>query len=150
MASGEILPVAAEIRAALPRFRHLSDAVVLEQSFKLSDAQEMIARQSGFENWQALKAGVKTMTEDKGRKESRPVMTAAEPQLFVTDIKASCDFFTERLGFKVAFVYGEPPYYGQVVRDGARLNLRHVDVPVIDRQAGRDRLDGFKVDRLGP
>ena len=49
-------PVAAEIRATLPRFRHLSDAQVLETSFKLRDAQELIARQLGFESWQALKA----------------------------------------------------------------------------------------------
>ncbi|MGH7948519.1 MAG: VOC family protein, partial [Candidatus Binataceae bacterium] len=68
------------------------------------------------------------------RPASRPIITAAEPQLFVADIKASCDFFTERLGFKVAFVYGEPPFYGQVIRDGARLNLRCVDAPVIDNR----------------
>ena len=28
------------------------------------------------------------------------------------------------MGFSVAFLYGEPPFYGQVFRDGARLNLR--------------------------
>ena len=55
-----------------------------------------------------------------------------EPQLFVADIKASCDFFTGKLGFTVGFIYGEPPFYGQVVRDGARLNLRQVDDPVGD------------------
>ena len=31
------------------------------------------------------------------------------------------------------FLYGDPPFYGQVIRDGARLNLRHVDHPVFDR-----------------
>ena len=50
-------PVAAEIRAALPRFRHLDDHQVLDASFKLSDAQELVARRLGFEGWQALKAG---------------------------------------------------------------------------------------------
>jgi hypothetical protein len=34
--------------------------------------------------------------------------------------------------FAVAFTYGDPPFYAQVFRDGARLNLRHVDTPVID------------------
>jgi len=63
---------------------------------------------------------------------SRPTLIGAEPQLFVTDIKASCDYFIQKLGFKVAFVYGEPPSYAQVFRDGARLNLRHLDDPVID------------------
>ena len=40
---------------------------------------------------------------------------------------ASCEFFVERLGFTIAFTYGEPPFYAQVRRDRARLNLRHVD-----------------------
>jgi catechol 2,3-dioxygenase-like lactoylglutathione lyase family enzyme len=65
---------------------------------------------------------------------SRPFLTLAEPQLFVADIKASCDFYVAKLGFEVGFVYGEPPFYVQVKRDGARLNLRHVDSPVFDRQ----------------
>jgi catechol 2,3-dioxygenase-like lactoylglutathione lyase family enzyme len=38
----------------------------------------------------------------------------------------------------VAFTYGEPPFYAQVFRDGARLNLRHVDRPGFD-VALRDR-----------
>ncbi|HEX4694297.1 VOC family protein [Sphingomonas sp.] len=55
----------------------------------------------------------------------------AEPQLFVTDIAASCAFFA-RIGFAAAFVHGDPPFYAQVAREGARLNLRHVDGPVFD------------------
>jgi catechol 2,3-dioxygenase-like lactoylglutathione lyase family enzyme len=57
---------------------------------------------------------------------------AAEPQLYARDIGASCDFYTQTLGFEVAFIHGEPPFYAQVFRDGARLNLRHVDEPVVD------------------
>src|ERR1051326_5565390 len=45
-----------------------------------------------------------------------PVITAAEPQLLVADVRASCDFFSQKLGFKIAFVYGDPPFYGQVMR----------------------------------
>jgi hypothetical protein len=30
------------------------------------------------------------------------------------------------------FLHGSPPFYGQVMRDGARLNLRLVDVGVLD------------------
>ena len=52
--------------------------------------------------------------------------------MFVADIKASLDFFTQKLGFAIVFAYGEPPFYAQVKRDGARLNLRCVDRPVID------------------
>ena len=64
----------------------------------------------------------------------KAVLIAAEPQLFVADIRASCDFFIQKLGFQVAFVYGDPPSYAQVTRDGARLNLRSVDSPLIDVQ----------------
>jgi catechol 2,3-dioxygenase-like lactoylglutathione lyase family enzyme len=126
-------PVAAQIRAVLPRYRHLSDAEILAHSFKLSDAQELVARQQGFDSWQALKTGVSTMQDQVPRTPSRAVLTAAEPQLFVADIKASCDFFIQKLGFTVVFVYGEPPFFAQVKRDGARLNLRCVDRPLIDR-----------------
>jgi catechol 2,3-dioxygenase-like lactoylglutathione lyase family enzyme len=125
-------PVAEQIRTVLPRFRHLSDAQVLAHRFQLSDAQELVARQSGFASWQALKTGIKTMTNPADRTASKPVLVSAEPQLFVSDIKVSCDFFTGMLGFSIIFVYGEPPFYAQVARDGVRLNLRHVDAPLID------------------
>ena len=32
-------PVAAQIRAALPRFRHIGDVQILESSFRLADAK---------------------------------------------------------------------------------------------------------------
>lgn len=63
---------------------------------------------------------------------TKAVLAGAEPQLFVADITSSCDFFTAKLGFTVAFTYGEPPFYAQVMRDGARLNLRCVERPVIE------------------
>jgi catechol 2,3-dioxygenase-like lactoylglutathione lyase family enzyme len=69
---------------------------------------------------------------------SRPIISAIAAQLFVADIKASCDFFTQKLGFSIVFTYGEPPFYAQVKRDRALLNLKCVDCPVID-PALRDR-----------
>ena len=60
----------------------------------------------------------------------RSILHSTEAQLFVADIQASCAFYTDKLGFAVAFVYGDPPFYGQVTRDHARLNLRAVDEPV--------------------
>lgn len=56
--------------------------------------------------------------------------TTIEAQLFVVDIAASCAFFTEKLGFEVVFTYGTPPFYSQVKRDAARINIRCVDRPV--------------------
>ena len=131
-------PVAAQIRSGLPRFGQMTDSEILAQSFKLSDAQELVARQHGFESWQALKTGVSTMSDHADTISSTAVIAAAEPQLFVADIKASCNFFTAKLGFAIAFSYGEPPFYAQVLRNGARLNLRCVAQPVID-PALRDR-----------
>jgi catechol 2,3-dioxygenase-like lactoylglutathione lyase family enzyme len=72
------------------------------------------------------------MSGHAGMTFTKAAIAGAEPQLFVADIKASCEFFTSKLGFAVAFTYGEPPFYAQVRRDGARLNLRHVDRPLID------------------
>jgi catechol-2,3-dioxygenase len=42
---------------------------------------------------------------------SRPIISAIAAQLFVADIQASCDFFTQKLGFSIVFTYGEPPFY---------------------------------------
>src|ERR1700681_4476396 len=56
-------PVAAQIRSGLPRYRQMSDTEILAQSFKLSDAQQLVARQHGFESWQALKTGLATMSD---------------------------------------------------------------------------------------
>jgi catechol 2,3-dioxygenase-like lactoylglutathione lyase family enzyme len=68
-------------------------------------------------------------------------LIAAVPQLFVSDIVASCAFFTGKLGFVVEFVYGEPPFYAQVKRGGAQIALRHVDRPVMDQVAAAMRAD---------
>ena len=122
-------PVAAQIRAVLPRFKELTDRQILDGDFKLGDAQELVARQSGFETWQALKSGVQAMPEAVAAADT-PKLSAVEPELFVTDIKAACEWFTTRLGFEIVFTYGEPPFYGQVRRDKALLNLRLICEPV--------------------
>jgi uncharacterized glyoxalase superfamily protein PhnB len=60
----------------------------------------------------------------------RPILSSTEAQLFVADIKASCDFYTDKLGFTLSLISGDPPFYAQVTRDQARLNLRVVGEPV--------------------
>jgi hypothetical protein len=122
-------PVAAQIRSGLPRFSQMTDSDILAQSFKLGDAQELVARQHGFESRQALKTGVATMLDHAETISTKAVIAGAESQLFVADIKASCAFFTGKLGFVIVFTYGEPPYYAQVRRDAARINLRCVKQP---------------------
>jgi uncharacterized glyoxalase superfamily protein PhnB len=63
-----------------------------------------------------------------------PDQTPAEPrlhrslaQVFVTDFARAVAFYRDTLGFDVAFTYGEPPFYGEVAREGAAFNLRYVD-----------------------
>lgn len=130
-------PAAAAIRSLLPRFQDLNDRQVLEHAFKLADAQELVARKAGFENWEALKKGLSIVSTSTAP-EKEPFLALSEPQLFVADISRACDFYTGKLGFNIRFTYGEPAFYAQVFRDGARLNLRHVDNPVMDP------------DRIGP
>jgi uncharacterized glyoxalase superfamily protein PhnB len=131
-------PVAAQIRRHLPRFLRMSDSEILAASFKLGDAQEMVAREQGFDSWQALKTGLST-TPRKGKSSpSKATIASAEPQLLVTDIQRSCDFFCEKLGFSLVFSYGKPPFYAQVGRDAARLNLRWVERAMIESGV-RDR-----------
>jgi catechol 2,3-dioxygenase-like lactoylglutathione lyase family enzyme len=123
-------PVAAQIRAALPRFRHIGDVQILESSFRLADAQELVARQMGFGGWQALKSGADAMTDAPRQTAPSLILSSISAQLFVANIKSSCDFYTNKLGFTVEFIYGDPPFYGQVFRDNARLALRLVFEPV--------------------
>ena len=73
------------------------------------------------------------MNNEPRQTTARPILSSIEAQLFVANIKSSCDFYTNKLGFTVEFIYGDPPYYGQVVRDNARLNLRLVCEPVFVR-----------------
>lgn len=136
-------PVAAQIRQFVASFQALSDREIFDHPFRLNDAQELVARKSGFESWLALKQGLATMTQSEPAATSSITLLAAEPQLFVADIKASCDFYTGKLGFRIAFTYGEPPFYAQVVRDGARLNLRKVCRPAFDADFRREEQDAL-------
>ena len=131
-------PVAAQIRELMPRFLNMSDSEILAASFKLSDEQEMVAKQHGFDSWQTLKNGVSTTSRKVKSSPSKATIVGAEPQLFVADVKRSCEFFCEKLGFSLVFSYGNPPYYAQLGRDAARLNLRCVEGPVIESTV-RDR-----------
>jgi uncharacterized glyoxalase superfamily protein PhnB len=58
---------------------------------------------------------------------------AAYPMVFVTDVAQAAEYYKTKLAFKVDYLYGEPPFYGMVTRDGASLHLRHVDRHPLDR-----------------
>lgn len=123
-------PVAAVIRATLPRFGHLADSDVLDAPFTLADAQELVARQNDFEDWSALKAGAVTMSNPKIEETKDVLLSGTEAVLYVSDFSASLNFFIQKLGFSMDFTYGDPPFYGVVERSRARLCLRLVCEPV--------------------
>ena len=127
-------PVATQIRSVLPRFSGLSDRQVLKSNFKLGDAQELVARKNGFENWAALIKGIDAMTSKISTRPDSANIVAAEPQVFVSELTSSLSFYVDKLGFALVLTYGEPPFYAQVARGAAHLNLRRVSGPVFDDQ----------------
>jgi len=58
-----------------------------------------------------------------------PHLSGLSAQLYVGDIDAARAFYA-RLGFATVFTHGDPPFYGQVRREEARLDLRLVCEPV--------------------
>jgi len=136
-------PVAERIRRNLPAFSSHTDRQVLETRFTLSQAQDLIAHELGFSSWAQLKRGIENMSS---RETASPQpdrlgqteMLAVHPQIFVTNMERAVGFYRDQLGFSVEYLYGEPPYYGLVVRDAVALNLRHVDQLPVDTEL-RDR-----------
>ena len=133
-------PVSQRIRAVLPRYRELDDGAILSRPFALADAQELIARELGFDSWKALRlGGGETQSPHEQVNGHEPQLLGAFPQLFVADVDVSCRFFVETLGFTLRFKYGQPAFYALIQRDGARLNLRFVHRPVLLRDPGTDK-----------
>jgi hypothetical protein len=65
----------------------------------------------GFDSWQTLKTGLSISSRKVKSLPSKATIVGAEPQLFVADIKRSCEFVCKKLGFSLVFNYGDPPYY---------------------------------------
>jgi uncharacterized glyoxalase superfamily protein PhnB len=69
---------------------------------------------------------------------SETALKSIVPILFVRDVSASAAFFRDKLGFAIDFLYGTPPFYGSVSRDGVRLHLRFVHQPNFAELAARE------------
>lgn len=121
--------VAGRIRA-LPRYALLTDREALDHRFTLTEAREVIAREAGYEDWAALKAACHATTPAGPRTAPPLHISGAVPVLFVADVRRSANFYHDTLGFTVDFLHGDPPFYGSVSRDGARLHLKWVHEPV--------------------
>jgi catechol 2,3-dioxygenase-like lactoylglutathione lyase family enzyme len=128
-------------RSVLPRYASMSDREVLAADFKLGDAQELIARQNGCESWAELKAAYAHGAAPAADRE--PVVAGetgplfAIPMLYVADVRRAADHWERVLGFKPV-LEGDPPFYGEVWRGGARLALRFTHRPVFDAAVRAD------------
>ena len=120
----------------LQRYRTLSDREALALTFPLTEAQEIIALEAGCADWAELKASTETAPSINEQATSEPEQTKhtqvanATPVLYVADVAASAAFYRDRLGFRIDFLHGDPPFYGSVSRDGATLHLKFVHEPV--------------------
>ena len=120
-------------RESLPKFSAMSDNEVLAGEFKLADAQALLARQHGYESWNALKDAVANEAPKPPRSSrSGPEPTFAVPILYVADVRRALACYADLLGFDVLQVSGEPPFYAEVRRGGASLGLRLVHGQAID------------------
>jgi catechol 2,3-dioxygenase-like lactoylglutathione lyase family enzyme len=127
---------------SLPRYRNLTDVEALALKFPLSEAQEIIALESGYESWAALKSELPTMPRQAQPVLADPVLKGAHPVVFVSNVQTSAAFFRDKLGFSIEFLHGHPPFYASVSRGAARLHLRFVHEPVITPEV-REREDGL-------
>jgi catechol 2,3-dioxygenase-like lactoylglutathione lyase family enzyme len=121
---------------SLQRYRDLTDREALALKFPLAEAQEIVAREAGFESWAALKAHAESAPAASSARTAAasPALAQAIPVLFVSDVTRSAAFFRDKLGFAVDFLHGHPAFYGAVSRDGATLHLRFVHEPVIAQE----------------
>jgi uncharacterized glyoxalase superfamily protein PhnB len=120
----------------LKRHRHLTDVEALDMPMPLMLAQEIVAVEAGFEDWESLKASATRAARAPAAGEAK--LLGATPILFVRDVGAAAIFYREKLGFAVDFLHGRPPFYGSVSRDGVCLHLRFVHQPNFAELAGRE------------
>lgn len=112
----------------LSRFSHLTDVQVLDMPFPLSSAQEIVAVEAGFADWPALRGAVNGEVSETAPYAALRLARAI-PVLFVRNVAKAAAFYERELGFRTDFLHGNPPFYGSVSRDGARLHLRFVREP---------------------
>lgn len=122
----------------LQRYGHLTDREALALEFKLAEAQEIIALEAGYASWLELKSAVEHTSPDPPEATESVRLNVARPVLFVRDVQVAAEYYCDRLGFRIDYLHGHPPFYGSVSRDGATLHLRFVHEPVLvaDRAAG--------------
>lgn len=54
-------------------------------------------------------------------------LTGSAPVLLVKDVAAAAEYFSEKVGFRSQRLYGDPPYFAIVSRDGFSIMLAQPD-----------------------
>jgi hypothetical protein len=60
---------------------------------------------------------------------SQPQLTSSAAVLLVKDVFAAADHYRDKLGFTYEGIFGEPPSYCILKRDGCNLMLKQADDP---------------------
>jgi uncharacterized glyoxalase superfamily protein PhnB len=113
----------------LERFRSFTDNQVLALKLTLTLAQEIVAVDAGYATWAELKSASAGAGKTPRNRSGPPLLEKVIPILLVRNVPACAAFFEQKLGFKIDFLHGLPPFYGAVSRDGVRLHLRFVRQP---------------------
>jgi uncharacterized glyoxalase superfamily protein PhnB len=113
----------------LERFRSFTDNQVLAFKLTLTLAQEIVAVDAGYATWAELKSASAGAGKTPRNRSGPPLLEKVIPILLVRNVPACAAFFEQKLGFKIDFLHGLPPFYGAVSRDGVRLHLRFVRQP---------------------
>lgn len=124
-------------RSVLPKYAAMQDREILAAGFRLGDAQELIARQHGCESWAELKAACDDAPAPEPLAPGGVGPLFAVPMLYVADVRRAAGHYQRVLGF-TPFLEGDPPFYAEVTRGGARLALRHTHRSVFDAGARRE------------
>lgn len=123
----------------LERYQSLTDCEVLALKFTLTVAQEIVAVEAGHQSWAELKAAAAGAPKTPRALSGEPFLKDVTPVLLVRDVKASAAFFQQKLGFKIDFLHGLPPFYGAVSRDGVCLHIRYVHQPLFAEAAVQEK-----------
>jgi catechol 2,3-dioxygenase-like lactoylglutathione lyase family enzyme len=113
----------------LHRYRELTDQQILSLKFPLTEAQEIVALEAGYPGWAGLRAGLDAAANNAKPAAAAPAIKQTIPVVFVSDVPVSAGFYRDKLGFKIDFLHGNPPFYGSVSRDRACIHLRFVPEP---------------------
>jgi uncharacterized glyoxalase superfamily protein PhnB len=123
----------------LERYQSLTDCEVLALKLSLTVAQEIVALEAGHHSWAELKAATAGAPKMPRASSGEPFLKDVAPVLLVRDVKASAAFFQQKLGFKIDFLHGLPPFYGAVSRDGVCLHIRYVHQPLFAQAAVQEK-----------